>query len=631
MSRDRFGGSRIGTHPGFTPREPSTEDEFYNQLYWDRRSGGLHEGATGQEPTVSNPGWRFYPDGTDNQADGSVDAGGGVIDRNPFTVSASRTAVYSLEIRDADDALVLSISDWLADGGELNMTLDQASKLRFVVPGDSAAVASLAPPNRVWIRDRWGLLIEIFRIASTNKRRDGDSTYFDCDCIGLLDQLAREPVLTYNTGFTGIVADEKSVREILEDLFSDQDQTPPVSIGDIDAAIAEYEMAFQIHQTSILDALLTLQKRLPKGIAGHFYIGPNGAFHWPVSFGVTEKTIEVGKALQGMTYHVDYSDQVTRLYMYGAGASPRTRLNLIDAGEANVYKESKTGTYGVIPSIRVDNRIKYADSLLLATNRILEEAADPVVTVSVDVLNLAATDTAGFEDISEFYPGSSYFVIDSDNNINVEVQVRAVTHNLAHILDIRIELNNRNRSLDDIMQSIVDQIQGKFNIEDDGSRNPYVGRTFDGEEGSIDGLGYRDGDHRHVFGGQFAEMQYRQDDDWRTLIPVYKVNEFEDLPTDPLIVEHHAFGHVGDRDWYFWRRPTTEWLPLGTTALDAQTIINLINAYEGAEKITNLALVVADGVTSTKIWNTAAGDDVVTSVDDVHAIRGDDTAGNVVT
>jgi hypothetical protein len=575
-----MGGLRIGRHPGFTPREPHTEEENYNQVYWNRRTGGTWEGAPGQNPGVGRVRWRYPPDGSDNQAPGDIDTGGGVVTGEQFTVERDRTAIYTIEIRDSADALITTIPDWLADGGELKLTLDEASTLRFAVDGNHASVPDLTPPNRVWIRDRWGYLIEIFSITKTRKRRIGDAIYYDTECMGLLDQLAREPVEGYNTGFTGITPNEKTVREIIEDLFASQDQSPPISIGDIDAAIANHSMPFRIHHTSVLDALRTIQTQMPRAIAGHFYIGPSGAFHWLVKFGVTGKTIEVGESLQGLSYDVDYSGQVTRLRMFGGGSSPRTRLSLIDAGEPETYIESKTGTYGIKTGMIVDNRIKYADSLLQIARRTLEEVADPVVTVNIDAINLAATDTAGHELVAEIYVGSTYTVIDPDNNISVEVTVRSVTHNLAHILDIKIALNNRNPSLADFFETLMEQIQEKFEIEDDGSRHPFLGRTFrDNEEESIAGLGYKNGDLRNIGTGQFRAQEYRQDGDWRRLMFVYEANTLEELPTDPALVERHSMGHVGATTWYYWNRPTEEWLPLVTelSTITRQAIVKTIS------------------------------------------------------
>lgn len=62
---------------------------------------------------------------------------------------------------------------------------------------------------------------------------------------------------------------------------------------------------------------------------------------------------------------------------------------------------------------------------------------------------------------------------------------------------------------------------------------------------------------------------------------------------------------------------------------DIAAIAAAINS--GNVPIYNIALVIADGETSTPIWNNQAGDDVVTSIDDVQAIRVDKTAGNLVT
>jgi len=436
---------------------PQTQADLLDRPAWERRTGGTFEGT--------NP-----------SAPGTATGLPTVIGGQPsdLGITADRVALYTIEVQDADGAVLVASVDFLAEGSRLELTLNEASKLTFKVAGDNAAIEHFIPENRLILRDRWGMALGRFQIRSrASSLEQPGAVFMVITALDALSQLGREPVVTGGTP-TAI-----TVQAIVEGLFGLQQQTVPLSLGVIDPAIANYETAFFVQDTSILGALRELHASMPKDIAGAFYVTMDGTFEWRVNIGTEEGTFAM--ALTGAQFEINYDDQINRLYMYGQGQDARTRLRLTDAGEAEEYIEdaASIASYGLLPSIKVESQIADPTVLLAAAQRILEDRAEPFVRFSGNMLDLAKADngTIGYNDI---YLGSRYtFSYPAHDIASTTLKVERMVLNLANPLPIDIEMANRRQSLDDIIRSLIRSQNPPLDVNDDGTLYPTIGRTFD--------------------------------------------------------------------------------------------------------------------------------------------------------
>jgi len=403
-------------------------------MSWERNVGGVWEG-----------------DGSDNDAVGTLEYPAALgAEPTTITFSPSATVPYTLEVRDTNDDLVVDISSWW--GGSLRIELDRASELVFSASIDNAAAADITIPNLIWLRDRWGFVVDTFLIRRVEKTRALEKTVIKVTCQSRLIQLTRERIESYDSTSTPV-----TVNTIISALFGAQLQTPGIGVGTIDSGIGGQTTVFAISDTTILAALEALQKQLSP--TGHFYVDMKGNFNWRTAVGSSlGGTLQVGEVVQGDNYTIDYDDMITRLYAYGAGDDPSTRLTLEDAGEANEYIDSSNvATYGVLPSRYVDRNISYPAALLDAAQNMLANYDSPLVRLQITALDLAKSDGDRFATIDDLYVGSTYTVVDSDLSINESVQVLAMDLDLDHPLRTRLELSNRTRRIADLIDAVVSQ------------------------------------------------------------------------------------------------------------------------------------------------------------------------------
>jgi len=500
-----------GTTVSWSDEKPDTVDKYYNRKYWERDRGGTYEG-----------------DASDNDADGTLTTlpqtapGGSVVTE---TIDSERTLIYSMEVRNANNILVNTFTQWFK--GKLKLEVDKAEVLTFSVIGTDSIVSDLVRTNRIWVRDRWGFLVGSYIIQKTKKRRvrASDAIFVDVVAKSAIVQMAREPILSYSTpkvitsmrdldivtpeGFDWPrvwVPTAYSVWTILQELFADQNQIPAIKIGHISPQIAQYETEFTAEDTTLLAAVKSLQNLLPKAIAGTFYVDANSRFNWRTRIGRWGETIEVGKGLQGIESETSFEDMATRLFMYGDGADHNSRVKLTDRGanQDNEYIDSDTvGTYGIITHLKTDNRIKYPATLLRVAQRVLEEIDEPVVTVSIDAIDLAKADTAGFDDINDLYVGSKYTVSDSSQGISVLVTVVSITHDLTNPLPVKITLKNRRTDISDIIERIIESMNPPVDVNDDGTLYPTIPRIVYGDETDptssryLPNMEFKDGDWKY--------------------------------------------------------------------------------------------------------------------------------------
>jgi hypothetical protein len=440
--------------------------------------------------------------------------------------------------------------------GDYSATLGEAAVLRFSITADDPAAASLVHPNRIVLRDRWGLVLDRFFPRKRLRKRDSDALFVHVEAHSLIAGLAKQPVLEYS-----LVA---TVQEHVAWLLAQQVGDAPYTLGVIDEPLASYELLFEASAMTVLAALNELRSLLPVHLRGHFYITNDHQFRWRREVGPAGRKIQVGMNLRGMEYSTNEDDLVTRLYMYGAGQNGYRKLRLSDApGQVNDYVEANTGTYGIIAQVKHDNRILWPQTLLAKAQAIISEFSTPAVEITVDVLDLAMADTS--QDLSEwgdYYVGGRYLIEDPQQDIEETVTVAKVDYDLANPVPVKLSLSNRQRTLADVFRDMDAKYGGKTDVtQGEGDTYNNITRIFTG--GEIDeatgeatddeyaNLDYREGDLRGDGQGGIAYRQQpvpagagdARGGRWVDLVPSYTADTLAELPND-TDVPPNAIGRV---------------------------------------------------------------------------------------
>lgn len=522
---------------GYTP--PIADDVFTGSPVFT--GGGTFTGAPGfnGDPFTSSY-WTPGAGGDDGGTITVVDSNGDIVALN---IRASRQTFYTIEVRDVDNDRVAVVPGWIR--GRLRRTLDRASELKFTIPYDAEGAADLVRPNSVWLRDRWGFVIGTFQIQRRKPTGDGDASYYEIECVDSIAQLGDEVVLEYNAA-SGTVLDHVTALIALQ--FRDN----PITIGDIDPEIADIELPFYAADTNIHEALLALQIAIPRDFRGRFYVDARRRLQWRLAPGDdTEQVITRAANVRSIEAETDYSLLVNRIYMYGEGQDVRDRLKLTDAGEAEEYIEDATSvsTWGLSPAIKVDRRIRHADTLLRVAERILEDFAEPQVSVSVELLDLAKADDNP-DDWRDIEIGGRYRVVDTALALDTSVEIVGIETDLARPVPIRVELANQTKTLSDLITSLVDALQQPLDV--DGERYPTMGRNYSSRDARV----ARAGDVRWNADDDRAEMH--DGSTWQEIgaggIPLYTATSKAGLPSTGI--EAYALGFItsGDQQGAWFER-----------------------------------------------------------------------------
>lgn len=495
MSTALIGDHEFGTLPRW-PLPEITVADFFDRPSWERptttrpyeQPGGTESytgspgfGSTGQSAgSTGTPGFAggassggstWTPgDGVSGAGAISIYGFGGTITIN---VEPQRRTFYNIEIHAPNGDLLTRVTDWIS--GNAKLQTENASMLDFMIPVNSESAAELTRPNTIWLRDRWGFVIETFQIQKRRPRGIGDAAYIAVECQSEISQLSEEVLLRYE-GATLPVLDH--VTAILDEQAKDS----PLTLGTIDPEIADIELPFFSEDTTIHAALLQLQLALPKAQRGYIYVDPQRRVQWRMVVGDnTEQVITRQRNVYSVEAEVDYSRTVNRIFLFGEGQDTLSRLTLLDAGEPEKYIEDTDSitAYGLAPFLKVDRRIRNPETLLKTAQRILDEFSEPPVTVTVDLLDLAKSDSAptGWEDI---YLGGKYRVVDTELGINSSIEIVGIDINLAHPVPLRVDLANQTRELSDFVSEIIDALQQPLDV--DGDRYPTMGRNYSDQD-----------------------------------------------------------------------------------------------------------------------------------------------------
>lgn len=386
-----------------------------------------------------------------------------------FEITDSRRAFYTIEVYDTDNDLVSRVPAWTR--GSLKLQVDKASELSFTVALDAEGASDLVRPNTIWVRDRWGFVVDTFTIQRRKPYARGDAAYLDIFATAAISQLGEEAVIEYSS-------DGTTVAEHVAALMDLQEKTNAITLGDIDDDIGDIELPFFAADTNIHAALLSLQMALPIDQRGHIYVDPNRRLQWRLLIGdQTEQVITRTANVRGIDIETDYTQFYNRVYLYGEGQDPTTRLTLVDAGEANEYVEDTDSitAYDLKVLQKQDRRVRNPETLLRIANRILEEFSTPPLTVTVDLLDVAKSDDAiaGWADI---FIGGKYRVVDAELGIDSSIEIVGIEIDMTNPVPLRVDLTNQTRDLSDLISRLITSLQQPLYV--DGDRYPTMGRNY---------------------------------------------------------------------------------------------------------------------------------------------------------
>lgn len=364
-------------------------------------------------------------------------------------------------------------------GGEFIDATNQAGQLRFRVLGSHPMVPVFRDPRaRIRLRDRWGFVLAVFRVTRLVQQRDSGGLWADVEAQTLLRQLQGEVIDEYRS----TPGQGKTVGSTIAELLAAQINEHPIGGGTIDTTIANQPISLDLSDSNILAALREMQRIIPGDVAGFFYVDAQSRLNWRLAQPSGE-TITLGERLHTLEYEWDTSELYTRVYAYGEGNDPETRLTLTDAGEANDYIERNTGTYGVWAITHTDGRVKHGSTLLAMANKILDEHAEPRITLRVTALDLAKAEsfggrTGGGWDSgwNDLYVAQTYQVVDSGAGVSSTVSTERITYDLASPLAVTLDLRNSSRSLSDTLDALLRSQHRPLDV--DGDRYPTMGRNY---------------------------------------------------------------------------------------------------------------------------------------------------------
>ena len=268
------------------------------------------------------------------------------------------------------------------------------------------------------------------------------------EALDLISQLGQEMVVAYE-------AEDKTVDTIVTDLLAFQLRTPAITKGTISGSYSALTRSIKVDGDTILRALYKLHST----VGGYIHVDNDRKLQWADSIGEDKgQQLRYRKNLKGIDRDINYHGLVNRLYAYGAGEGT-ARIKLSDAegqDEDYIQDQNSHDTWGGwYPGILVDRSITHPDTLLAWAELRLAEIKDPIISYSVDVIDLSESNLDfGFD---ELQLGSIVKVIDEDLGIDVSVSIVKIKHHdLANPQDMTVELSTRIKDITDTLMEVYD-------------------------------------------------------------------------------------------------------------------------------------------------------------------------------
>jgi hypothetical protein len=373
-------------------------------------------------------------------------------------------------------------------------TINEAGTLTFKVRHNNPAVSRLTLANWVWLRDENRMLIGKFRISNRTPCRDVDGAYVEVVCHDALAQLGRETLSDYDTGASAAYPSGMKVSEVVFDLLNNhQYQTPLISVAEIDPVIGEEIISNYTPQGTILGCLKEIQSTLSLDKVGYFYVDCDHRFHWRRWIGWQRAQVFApGYNAQVIQRSENIDGFFTRLFIYGEGEDPVTRLKLSDCTDPSTnlpyqheYMDAANtvmSEYGVWTKLVVDKNIVDPETLWWRAKRLLSEQTHPPYEWTVTPVDLSHVDNEDDRiDAAAIYPGSTVRIYDKELGFDDYVYIVGVKRNLDKPLVPQVQLSTRPTTLVWHIQRVIQKLDPPLRVGTGcraNQRYPRIGRTF---------------------------------------------------------------------------------------------------------------------------------------------------------
>jgi phage minor structural protein len=381
----------------------------------------------------------------------------------PRDPAVFRTIEYQLELRTSTGALTSVLRKW--DNESWTEEVNRPDILTFTYPAEDDDAQLMVQPNQIWLRDSvTGTLLQRFRIIRGTPRGVFPDI-MDVECHDFMSQLAHEWI----TSFVRTVSDANTFRQVLQGYLDFQDNTNRVTIGNLGSALSSRPTNTWATNKTILNAIQTIHQT----VEGSYHVNAHRRIDWKAQLAPNRgQEFRRRKNMKGITETKRYDETVNRLYAYGHGSQRSTRLNLIDAGEANEYIDDAASIAalggaaggGIRAGYWKDGSIENAAQLLAEAQVILSQRKDPRLdyTIAIIDLSFSSRKALGYE---RLVLGEPRHIIDEKLGISTDQIVVKIVRSLSNPLQVEVNLSNIPRDMSALWKKVV-RDQQKFQNED---------------------------------------------------------------------------------------------------------------------------------------------------------------------
>ena len=355
---------------------------------------------------------------------------------DPFDLTTDRvfSGSYRIEVRDKDGELLDKLPNFF--DSQWMDKVNEPGSLSFSYMNDQDEAANLEYPNLIYLYRGTELYPERVFIIQSKKIRETEGDIATVECEGVIAQLARENIDSYNSGES-----TKTVYEILTEILADHQQlSNKFNLGYIDPSIGNSEIVFSLEKKSIYQALTELQSLF----AGFVYSTPQRRLVWRKQIGSDEgHIIRFGKNATEIEETIDYRTIETRLH---------ATADLYSGGTASVTVNDTTAqaTYGIIEGYFKSIPVASVSELTTLATAELARRATPKKDYKVSAVDLSQTDKFDFSfEALALDPGSFVKLISDASGKEYEVVVFAVSRDIGNPLNVQIQPVDKNSDLAD--------------------------------------------------------------------------------------------------------------------------------------------------------------------------------------
>lgn len=349
-----------------------------------------------------------------------------VITYTPPVITRTK---YRVEIRDTDGIMKWAVKD-IGPGSTLNVSCNNPAVVTIkcpVTPQTSMMLADMDGPNELWV---WKNDTLVFTGPIVERNLDHHGTkVITLDAMDYMQQLKGEYVEYYDA--------LDSCADHVAAYLAQQVSSTPVFLGTIEPT---FDRDITVERDYIYTALMNLRKT----VGGYIQVDPYRKLNWYYSLGQpTGQQIRYHKNMTGMSEDVDWHNFGNKLYVYGDGIDLTTggvypTTYIIDAASIAQYKKTKVMKYTEPSIVTPATLLEYAKLKI-------QETSHPKKSYVVDLINLADYGRV-FEELSL---GSVVTAINTDINVNVDVQIVRLVSDLYEGKNISVELSTSPASIVD--------------------------------------------------------------------------------------------------------------------------------------------------------------------------------------